>query len=1195
MFKRSIIPAFVLFAAASNVQAQHQQCGGHFDAPQTKVQVCSQSSAAFTSSYKQQSFYIPGTNPFVDEVRVPINLIVLADDNGDYGAYTPAQLSSEVHAYTWLNEAHVSTSLPSDPVPGYPASYWLDETKIVFEPNEVYFYNNSSYFNAAHPTGVNQLLADHFTSHPEAVNFVNCFLVKNGLPGAGGYASTYNGTPIIVTTAWDDPATPATWQSTSAYWYWGNHLPHEMGHLFQLMHTYAPGGCCSETTNPANDDFLEDVFFDPAIYENPCSDPWVSPTDFCTNNLMSGKQLNHFISPLQAGRCHRNLRRINIRNFAYGYSGIPHEITADETWDFIYKSYNDIIIKSGVTLTLTCRLEMVKDAKIIIEAGGKLIVDGATITSARSAGPDHEGFWQGIEVWGNSSLYQNSTNQGTLITLNNALIENAKEAIRVWKPNDWSSTGGIVNCNSTTFRNNWRSCEYIGYHNMYGPNPSIEILNTGLFQNCVFEWTDGYTAGNYINTAITMFHVNGVRLTGCDFVDHRVSGPTVTRTKGIGTLDAGFRVTGTDLNPGPVTNPNVDHYYDETDFDIGLFQNLAVGIEAENSSASYPITIDHVRFFNNEIGVELDAINLATVTRNKFTFDNTQPAELDGSFGLVVRNSTGYKIEGNLFDRVNSTELGVGTAIFDSGMENNAVYRNKFNGLTIANYAYGYNSNDLSGLSSAKGLEWRCNEMTNNYTDLVNYVNSYSPAIDGEGVKALQGTASNPAGNKFSQTITSLPPLDDAHINHGDQDLLAYHYYTADAVQQPTVNVGNISVSGTGTAPTCISSFGGGIIRKSDVLSGEVSTLSVQLEETERELQKQQSLFDDLYLRAGNDELLQLLGRPQVSENELYDKLLAGSPFLSTEVLRKAGELSPQRLSHSRYAAILKANPEVMITTGFMDFLRQKQHPLPETMLLEVGKPQNILSERGRLEITINELTSERDRLINAFIRQSVAADEINYEYVQALISKRNHFLHSGELFDLYLSSGQLEKARETLLEMASFDGTYPLNRMEQETHDLIAYNQYLLSQPALYGTLGEISNEQLDMFRYMADQYTGVASRKAKNFLCFFTGECDPVRIMLNENTNEAGSDTRDMRQEKVSVFPNPNNGQFIVRIPEGSTSANILFTDVSGKMIPFSSTMRSENETEIKVSGVLRPGVYFIAVNSADGTAFVSKVMIR
>src|SRR5690606_25452877 len=123
-------------------------------------------------------------------------------------------------------------------------------------------------------------------------------------------------------------------------------------------------------------------------------------------NRMSGRAGNWCISPLQAGRGHRTLRTSHLRNFAYGYSQTPHEITSSEAWDFTYKSYNDIIIKSGAVLTVKCRLEMIKDSKIIIEPGGRLVVDGGIITSARSAGPDYEGFWQGIEVWGNSNLSQ---------------------------------------------------------------------------------------------------------------------------------------------------------------------------------------------------------------------------------------------------------------------------------------------------------------------------------------------------------------------------------------------------------------------------------------------------------------------------------------------------------------------------------------------------------------------------------------------------------------------------------------------------------------------------------------------------------------------------------------------------------------------------------------------------------------------
>ncbi|HQC60332.1 MAG TPA: hypothetical protein PK701_06335, partial [Bacteroidales bacterium] len=114
---------------------------------------------------------------------------------------------------------------------------------------------------------------------------------------------------------------------------------------------------------------------------------------------------------------HRALALKSVRRYVKNcpYSPIPLEITENETWDFNIKLYTDIIIKQGVTLTITCKVLMPDQAKIIIEPGAKLILDGGTLTNACGT------MWQGIEVWGNRDLSQYpQSNQGVVELKNGA-------------------------------------------------------------------------------------------------------------------------------------------------------------------------------------------------------------------------------------------------------------------------------------------------------------------------------------------------------------------------------------------------------------------------------------------------------------------------------------------------------------------------------------------------------------------------------------------------------------------------------------------------------------------------------------------------------------------------------------------------------------------------------------------------------
>ena len=90
-------------------------------------------------------------------------------------------------------------------------------------------------------------------------------------------------------------------------------------------------------------------------------------------------------------------------------------------------------------------------------------MDGAKISRLNNK------VWKGIEVWGNSEENQLSDTQGNYsqgyLNLKNATIENAISAVELWKPNDYTKTGGIVIANNTVFRNNKKAVHALHYTN----------------------------------------------------------------------------------------------------------------------------------------------------------------------------------------------------------------------------------------------------------------------------------------------------------------------------------------------------------------------------------------------------------------------------------------------------------------------------------------------------------------------------------------------------------------------------------------------------------------------------------------------------------------------------------------------------------------------------------------------------------
>lgn len=182
---------------------------------------------------------------------------------------------------------------------------------------------------------------------------------------------------------------------------------------------------------------------------------------------------------------HRALALTSIRKYVKcEKSEVPLEILTNQSWDFDIKLYQDLIISQGAHLTISCNLVMHPDAKIIIKPGGLLTIDGGSIkTDINEKSP-----WQGIEVWGNTNASQYALPgqpcpQGKLVLQNGATIENALNAVALWKPGDYSKSGGIIVATDAVFKNNKRSVEFISYQNFNPAVPTELFGNASYFTN----------------------------------------------------------------------------------------------------------------------------------------------------------------------------------------------------------------------------------------------------------------------------------------------------------------------------------------------------------------------------------------------------------------------------------------------------------------------------------------------------------------------------------------------------------------------------------------------------------------------------------------------------------------------------------------------------------------------------------------
>ena len=98
----------------------------------------------------------------------------------------------------------------------------------------------------------------------------------------------------------------------------------------------------------------------------------------CDESIMnqSFRSAHNYLQPTEIGKIHRNLRMSNIRNFLEEdvFSEVPYIIEENLEISMNYRAYEDIIVRNGVTLTISCELDLPANAKIIAEPDATIII-----------------------------------------------------------------------------------------------------------------------------------------------------------------------------------------------------------------------------------------------------------------------------------------------------------------------------------------------------------------------------------------------------------------------------------------------------------------------------------------------------------------------------------------------------------------------------------------------------------------------------------------------------------------------------------------------------------------------------------------------------------------------------------------------------------------------------------------------------
>jgi len=900
----------------------------------------------------------------------------------------------------------------------------------------------------------------------------------------------------------------------------------------------APGWAVLSTTSIANNAYSQGPgtsFATPIVAGtcglllsiNPCFTPdevedILKSTAYDLNNITENQQFNGLLG---AGRLD-----------AAAACSLATILSADQvisngqniTWSGHRIVAHKLTIETGGTLTITGTVNMGKDARIIIQRGGKLILDGATLTTGCK-----NAMWNGIEVWGDPAVDQHTTSShGWIEIKNGSLVEHAKDAIytgRTDQNNDWvwsHTGGGIVQAFNSTFRNNGRSVQIMSFHNpkVNGKEPS----NVNVFKNCVFETTKRLQEDLYLKNGVycaptyfvTVWDVKGMRFLGNTFrndgLDEYPTSVNAPERLGGGVLFFGASCVFDDYIP-TCTNCTPIH---------NTFNNLYRGLDNWGTNSLTSMNIKNCSFINVNAGITLNGVRGDKILGNTFDTDNELRNDVQNLAHIQTQQSASFLITENTFNKTSGTIINsFATVIDNTSYTGGDLFKNTYRSLV-----WGLETNNDN-----QYLKVQCNDFDNLWRDW------NSNRIGFNGSRPSQNVFNSLSGwwcanNHFDNNCTSQ---NYEHIYNTNPSGIALpkhelQYYSgnevrppADAcVSAPTVGLSHLAGNNLEGCASKVVGNNGAI--QTDIVSKQVAaTGKIAL------------------INGGRtNDLLNIVNDPLADEQALHDTLILYSPFLSDEVLTACINRSTFHDSYLFDILVLHSG----LNTQVQEALDNRSPAMLQGLYDSLIIWQDSIAARDTLEAQIHSLLRDAQIGLNELLRNyedSGLVDSIIYQL--SLLSDVNS---KGKYINMLIEEGDFNTASAQIVNLDSND---------PEQGDLQTFESIHLGLKNGGNNWFSVTLNQRDELRELATHENSVA-KYAQAVLILIE---DTMIYVFPDTTIEApyGPVSQPQSTQRVNrtfsqmlVFPNPftNATTIEYRLPFQSKGAvSFKIYSIQGRLI--------------------------------------------
>jgi hypothetical protein len=908
------------------------------------------------------------------------------------------------------------------------------------------------------------------------------------------------------------------------------------------------------------------------------------------------------------------------------FDEVSYQTVASGTWEDNSSGSNPLIfgigntayinkelrILAGHTITIkNMNIHFSPGARVVIEhgvnggQGGRLILDGTTLTVDDRCNEDV--MWLGVEVWGNSTASQGSINnstQGRLELRNYSVIEHAFIGALASQRNtitteicpgvvetnvlptnfNNSRHGGIIITRNSTFRGNQRGVFIPRYYSPSNAN------NLCAFRNTSFVWDDLLK----IQTLPLIAHAqltenNGVAFYGCDFnnLAPELFNELFSQGIGVSALNATFYVNSlcnviTQVGqPCPSTDPS-------------RFQDLTIGIRSLYFLNPKSFNCENSTFTNCRYGIFTNTSRNIRVTTNLFEVrENSYQTA-----GLVMANSSGYKVEANHFyeldniDYPNGDGNSYGIWVSNSGTEGNEIYRNTFRNLKIGGQTELTNavaitdSNDPGSITDPallNGLVWRCNQfyeeiyqhdlalMNKGSIDYFQGSDAYTSLTTPLQAKRMAANNRFSRGIEFGAGAPYLEFLPDHDLYSINSQAYRYVHITDMAHMKPdnyTLN-NTIIVNQAGYNPIITDTTGA---CPSKLISRTKPILKLERKENKERIEELLAIIDK-----GDRALLLNYIQTWNDKNAVKNELKSGSPYLSDHVL----------------LAYINGNPPVAMLKEIVLL----NSPVSSIVMNAINEKNLPIGTRNQI-LAAQVGTSERTKLYSQISFHQNLDDELYYEIERSIILDTTSFFNLDSLEMFYTEEGDLH-AMESLIETNILQGNN--QKYLQTKSNLIALNahpdfmhiveieKYIHDSYAQFEIMNSNSQLVQDLMNLRDDSDRLDVAAKASTILQMLTSVEDVPEfdrganqaMIMNELENAiiTGSSTL-----VVSIYPNPSTGQVYFDYPDHEEGVlSIQLMDLSGKIV-YSYNSQSESNGERVDLSAVKKGMYMARI-SIDG----------